>query len=126
MLILDLAKCDGHVKLECTNNGFFELISSIDKCVSFLDMNDMYNNKIKMNLNDYVKNYDEKFFNWNYNPTPAPVYFSGVLGYPYYSDLGATLTFTNEYGQWGIENNEWYSVLDSETICPFDISAISK
>ncbi|KAG4088103.1 hypothetical protein H8356DRAFT_1340766 [Neocallimastix lanati (nom. inval.)] len=63
--LLELSKCDDQVKLEYTNDGFFELIGSADKYMDFLDENDMYNNEIKMNLKA----------------------FSEALGYPCCSDL---------------------------------------
>jgi len=72
--LLELSKCDDQVKLEYTNDGFFELIGSADKYMDFLDENDMYNNEIKMNLKAFVKHDNEKFFNWDHNPTPVTVW----------------------------------------------------
>ena len=55
-----MGKSDEQAKLEHTDDGFFELIGLADKCIGFLDMNDTYNNEIKMNLNACAKNDDEK------------------------------------------------------------------
>jgi len=49
---LELGKCDEQSQIRTHWwYGFFELIGSADKCIGFLDVNDMYNNEIKMNLN---------------------------------------------------------------------------
>ncbi|ORX35516.1 hypothetical protein BCR36DRAFT_257933, partial [Piromyces finnis] len=66
--------------------------------------------EIKMNLNTCAKNDDEKFYNWDHNPTPSTVCFSEVLGYPCCSDPNADVVTTDEYGQWGIENNLWCGI----------------
>jgi len=71
-----------------------------------------------MNLNVCAKNDDEKFFNWDHDPTPVTVCFSEALGYPCCSDPNAAVVTTDEFGQWGIENNQWCGILGSETIVP--------
>ncbi|OUM57093.1 Non-catalytic module family DOC2, partial [Piromyces sp. E2] len=53
---------------------------------------------------------NEKFFNWDHNPTPITVCFSEAFGYPCCSDPNTSVVTTDEYGQWGIENNIWCGI----------------
>ncbi|OUM58872.1 Non-catalytic module family DOC2, partial [Piromyces sp. E2] len=112
---LELGKCDDQAKMVHDNDGFLTLIESSDKCVGFLNDNDMFNNEIEMNLNTCVKEDNEKFFNWDHNPTPITVCFSEAFGYPCCSDPNTSVATADEYGQWGIENNLWCGILGSET-----------
>jgi len=45
---LELGKCDEQPKIIHNDDGFFGWIESSDKSVGFLNVNDMYNDKIEM------------------------------------------------------------------------------
>ena len=80
-----------------------------------------YNDEIEMNLNTCTKGDAEKFFNWDHNPTPNTFCLSEVLDdpYPCCSDPDAVVVTTDENGKWGIENDRWCGILESEnTVAP--------
>jgi len=41
--------CDDHDKLQYNNDGLFELIGKIDKCIGLLNEKDIYSNEIELN-----------------------------------------------------------------------------
>ncbi|ORX49955.1 hypothetical protein BCR36DRAFT_290666 [Piromyces finnis] len=109
---LALGKCDDQAKLEHTDDAFFKLIGSDDKCIGILDENDMYNNEIELNLNTCIESDNEKFYVWD--KQPDIICFAENLGYQCCSDPETIVITTDEYGEWGIENNMWCGILGSE------------
>ncbi|KAL6621460.1 hypothetical protein U3516DRAFT_745742 [Neocallimastix sp. 'constans'] len=61
------------------NDGLFELIGKIDKCIAKTDV--------------------EKFYNWDHNPISSTVCFSEAFSYPCCSDPYTTVITIDNYGR---------------------------
>jgi hypothetical protein len=108
---ITLGLCNNYAKISHTDSALFIPTLFEDKCIGLLNDDDINKDSISLRLNTCTNKLSDNFYVWNETDYKQNIMNLGK--YNYCSSNISEIVFTDNVGNWGVENGEWCLIKDN-------------